>query len=53
MDVTSNHLDVVPLSFEDNQPADEEELNKRVNDFGHPVGKSMSSTLVVLLYNIA
>ena len=48
MDVTSNHLEVVPSdprggfgadSME--QPDNGEELTKRIEHFGHPVGKRM------------
>lgn len=52
MDVTSNHLDFDPIPFEDNQQADEEELNKRVSDFGHPVGKNIEGFPPVLLCKI-
>lgn len=39
MEVTSNHLEVVPFpSDEDNQDPGEE-LSKRGEWFGHPVGK--------------
>lgn len=44
MDVTSNHLDVVPFSMwedEDDDHAEEgDEPAKRGEYFGHPVGKS-------------
>lgn len=41
MDITSNHLDVVPHDYTD-YAADEqqEEFHKRIDTFGHPVGKS-------------
>lgn len=38
MDVTSNHLDVALPDIDDQ--GDGEELGKRGEDFGHPVGKS-------------
>lgn len=45
MDVTSNHLDIVPLEHLDlgeNSGADVgEELSKRSEFFGQPVGKSV------------
>lgn len=40
MDVTSNHLDVMPPN--DYELQDGDELAKRSEDFGHPVGKSAS-----------
>lgn len=41
MDVTSNHLEVIPPTYTDGEtPGDE--LTKRGEDFGQPVGKSMS-----------
>jgi len=41
MEVTSNHLEVVPPPYhEESAPGDE--LTKRGEDFGQPVGKSMA-----------
>lgn len=48
MDVTSNHLEVVPSDSRGGfgadsmeQPDNGEELTKRTEHFGHPVGKRM------------
>lgn len=42
MDVTSNHLEVIPPTYTDGEtPGDE--LTKRGEDFGQPVGKSMTT----------
>jgi DNA-directed RNA polymerase II subunit RPB3 len=40
MDVTSNHLEVVPFPSEDDTIDPGEELSKRGESFGYPVGKS-------------
>lgn len=40
MEVTSNHLEVVPFPDEENSHDPGEELSKRGEWFGHPVGKS-------------
>lgn len=37
IDVTSNHLDVLPGTYDTNDPG--EELSKRTPSFGHPVAK--------------
>lgn len=48
MDITSNHLDVVAIGDSYSNEGDEEvgeagdELQKRTEFFGHPVGKSES-----------
>lgn len=43
MDVTSNHLEVVPFLVVDQLSEPGEEMTKRVDTFGHPVGKRNSS----------
>ena len=47
MEVTSAHLDVIPYPEEglDNQDSGEE-LSKRGEYFGHPVGKSTGSSFL-------
>lgn len=50
MHITSNHLEVVPFpdDNDDQQQADPgEELSKRGEYFGHPVGQSKSSLLLL------
>jgi DNA-directed RNA polymerase II subunit RPB3 len=42
MDITSHHLDVVRLSQDDGEGEAGEELTKRGENFGHPVGKGAS-----------
>ncbi|EJD53687.1 insert subdomain of RNA polymerase alpha subunit [Auricularia subglabra TFB-10046 SS5] len=53
LDVTSNHLEVVPMDSYDNfdmgGPATGEELSRRVENFGHPVGKHDPSVAPVLI----
>lgn len=52
MDVTSDHLDVVPFPEDENAPTDSgEELSKRGEYFGHPVGKRRSSALLISFYS--
>jgi hypothetical protein len=41
MEVTSNHLEVIPYQDE---VSSGDELTKRGEDFGQPVGKSMTLT---------
>ena len=41
MEVTSAHLEVVPFPEEEGSQDPGEELSKRGEWFGHPVGKSM------------
>jgi len=41
MEVTSNHLEVIPFPSEDDSSDPGEELSKRGESFGFPVGKSM------------
>ena len=41
MDITSNHLDIVPAGWSENEGEAGEELSKRGENFGHPVGKGM------------
>lgn len=46
MEVTSNHLEVIPLNSPDEgSPGDEP--TKRGEDFGQPVGKSMTFILLI------
>lgn len=46
MNVTSNHLEVTPFPEDQDVQADPgEELSKRGQYFGHPVGKSESPIL--------
>ncbi|KAF8735882.1 hypothetical protein AX14_001330 [Amanita brunnescens Koide BX004] len=59
MDVTSNHLEVVPSDSRGGfgadsmeQPDNGEELTKRTEHFGHPIGKHDSSTPPVLICKI-
>jgi DNA-directed RNA polymerase II subunit RPB3 len=50
MNVTSNHLDIMPFPEDQEQQTDPgEELSKRGEYFGHPVGKSEPTVLVRLL----
>ncbi|EIM82696.1 insert subdomain of RNA polymerase alpha subunit [Stereum hirsutum FP-91666 SS1] len=53
MDITSNHLDVVPHDYTD-YAADEqqEEFHKRIDTFGHPVGKNDPNVQPVLICKI-
>lgn len=57
MDVTSNHLEVVPFPTVDQLSEPGEEMTKRVDTFGHPVGKRdprflkpHAKTYIVTLY---
>ncbi|PPQ98640.1 hypothetical protein CVT24_003973 [Panaeolus cyanescens] len=52
MDVTSDHLDVVPLNAEGPLPDSGDEIQKRTEHFGHPVGKNDPSTPPVLICKI-
>jgi DNA-directed RNA polymerase II subunit RPB3 len=45
MEVTSNHLEVIP-PFSQDQGSPGDELTKRGEDFGQPVGKSMTLLLI-------
>lgn len=51
MDVTSNHLEVIPPTYTDgDNPGDE--LTKRGEDFGQPVGKNKADVPPVLICKI-
>ena len=45
LEVTSNHLDVVPY-IDDDAVDTGDEIAKRTATFGHPVGKGESSSLI-------
>ncbi|EIW82913.1 insert subdomain of RNA polymerase alpha subunit [Coniophora puteana RWD-64-598 SS2] len=50
LEVTSNHLEVVPFPFQDTaESLSGDELSKRSEDFGHPVGKNDPSAQPVLI----
>ena len=51
LDITSNHLEVNPFPEDDNTVSESgEELTKRGEYFGHPVGKRVSFFVLSLLY---
>jgi len=52
MDVTSNHLEVVPFPTVDQLSEPGEEMTKRVDTFGHPVGKHGDGVPPVLIAKI-
>lgn len=54
MNVTSNHLEVIPFPEDQEQQADPgEELSKRGEYFGHPVGKSEFRRPIYLFLTIS
>ncbi|KAJ7579249.1 DNA-directed RNA polymerase II, subunit 3 [Mycena floridula] len=52
MEITSDHLDVIPLDANSMDGGDGEELARRGEDFGHPVGKNQPGIAPVLLCKI-
>ena len=51
LDITSNHLEVNPFPEDENTASESgEELTKRGEYFGHPVGKRVSSFVLSLFY---
>jgi len=52
MDVTSNHLEVVPFPSEDDTLDPGDELSKRGESFGYPVGKDQPGVHPVLITKI-
>ncbi|KAH7927153.1 insert subdomain of RNA polymerase alpha subunit [Leucogyrophana mollusca] len=52
MEVTSNHLEVIPPMNGENDGLPGEEITKRGEDFGHPVGKNDPAVQPVLICKI-
>ncbi|KAG1732220.1 DNA-directed RNA polymerase II, subunit 3 [Suillus paluster] len=52
MDVTSNHLEVIPINYSEGGDNPGEELTKRGEDFGQPVGKNKADVPPVLICKI-
>ncbi|KAH7909326.1 DNA-directed RNA polymerase II, subunit 3 [Hygrophoropsis aurantiaca] len=52
MEVTSNHLEVIPPTMGEHDGLPGEELTKRGEDFGYPVGKNDPATPPVLICKI-
>ncbi|KIM40123.1 hypothetical protein M413DRAFT_73620 [Hebeloma cylindrosporum] len=52
MDITSNHLEVIPFPSEDDGADPGEELSKRGETFGFPVGKNQPGVAPILITKI-